>query len=189
MDVAQVWRTSFMETVHQHEHRTALSRAALLGEWTKAMTSAVTQSCQSIGWQASAKGHTLKLQPIEHGEYLALDVTAFRAGKGRWHFPIAVFELENGDENRIAYSLWKVLCVQTTLRIVICYRQFSSDIPGLVQFLHQDIIAPMDTSERQHITGETLLVIGGRDAIDQFPSGFFKWWRLNISLGQFELFR
>lgn len=32
-------------------------------------------------------------------------------------------ELENSrDSERIAYSLWKVLCVRAELRIVFCYR-------------------------------------------------------------------
>lgn len=178
-----------MEILRQNEVATALRGAALRGDWTTAMTSAVVRTCQLVGWQASAKGHPLKLQPIEHGEYLALDVTAFRAGKGRWHFPLAVFELENGDNDRIAYSLWKVMCVQASLRAVICYRRHGEEISPLVRFLHEDLIAPMSIAERQQIVGETLLIIGNRDEIEAFPSGFFKWWRLNPQLGTFEILR
>jgi predicted GTPase len=42
--------------------------------------------------------------------------------------PISVFELENSPVNDlVAYSLWKVLCVRASLRVVFCYRQDASE--------------------------------------------------------------
>ncbi|MBK9745778.1 MAG: hypothetical protein IPO91_03275 [Chloroflexi bacterium] len=189
MDIAQLWRTTFMNTLRDPDVASALRSATLRGDWTAAMTAAVVRTCEAVDWRASAKGHVLKLQPIEHGEYLALDVIAFKPSQGRWHFPLAVFELENGSDDRIAYSLWKVLCVQAALRVVIAYRQHEQEIPTLVRFLREDVLAPLSNAERQQFGGETLLIIGNREAVDAFPSGFFKWWRLNMQLGQIELFR
>ena len=65
------------------------------------------------------------------------------SGKGGWRvsrrpflfiiqFPVAIFELENcGDEDRIAYSLWKLLCVKAELRVVFCYRKRAADATPL----------------------------------------------------------
>ena len=54
-------------------------------------------------------------------EYLALDVVAFEpAGDRRWRFPIAAVELENSTEHdRVAYSLWKVLCTRASHRVLL----------------------------------------------------------------------
>ena len=80
-------------------------------------TEAVVQTCVSIGWQAEQKGSKLDTLPIQHFEYLSLDVVAFCSDPGgKWRYPFAAIELENSrDDERIAYSLWKVLCVRSEL--------------------------------------------------------------------------
>ena len=151
------------------------------------LTSVVVAACETMGWQASAKWHPLDLLPMPRSEYLAMDVMAFPAGVRRWPFPVAVFELENSHEDdRIAYSLWKVLCVRAELRVVFCYRRSPDQGAPLVRFIQDDVVKAMPLAQRIALGGETLIVVGSRDEAEMFPYGFFRWWRLNTDIGGFE---
>ena len=117
-----------METVKTHEASTTLREAAESGElkhWTEALTGIVVGTFPKMGWRGAARGHRSDLLPVPRSEYLALDVVAFEtAGDRRWRFPVGVFELENSPvDDLVAYSLWKVLCVRASLRVVFCYRR------------------------------------------------------------------
>lgn len=165
----------------------AASLAGQLGIWTKELTALVVESCQSLGWQASAKNHRLELLPEPRSEYLGMDVMVFGGGGKRWRFPLAVMELENqASADRIGYSLWKVLCVRAALRAVFCYRKDAGEVASLMNQLSRDVIASMGLTERADLEGETMVVVGSRGDADTFPYGFFHWWELNRSTGKFE---
>lgn len=184
------WQAAFWQAVQQHYNAVPLRDAALagrLGDWTQALTGVVVAACEAMGWQASAKWHPLDLLPMPRSEYLALDVMAFPAGAHRWQFPVAVFELENSrEDDRIAYSLWKVLCVRAELRVVFCYRRSFDQGASLVRFLQDQVVKAMPLAERVALAGETLIIVGSRNEAGLFPYGFFRWWRLNTDTGGFE---
>ncbi len=186
------WKGSFFQSVQRYERASLLRDAALkenLTDWTKYLTEAVVQTCRCIGWHAAARGHELDVLPIPHFEYLSLDVVAFRSDPGsNWHFPIGVMELENSqDEDRIAYSLWKLLCVRSDLRIVFCYRRHSSQGPALVSHLSQEVAKALPIEDRISLKGETCIVVGGKNDSATFPYGFFKWWQLDNNTGNFNV--
>lgn len=185
------WQEKFWETVKEQKIANALKEATLnecLGDWTEALTSAVVKTCESIGWKASAKGHKLSLLPVRRSEYLALDVMAFADGDKIWRFPTAVIELENSrDVDRIAYSLWKVLCVRAELRMVFCYRRSSEERSQLIRFLSEQVVQALDLPVRAQLEGETLVIVGSRNESETFPYGFFKWWSLDNNTGRFRL--
>ena len=180
------WQTKFLQLLHKENYSQPLQQSAQLGDWTKAMTSVVVVTCQEMGWQASAKGHSLPSMAISSSEFLALDVMAFPNNQ-QWQFPSAVMELEN-NADRVGYSLWKVLCIRVALRIVFCYCRSPSERIRTIRALRDEIIKPMPISDRIAITGETLIVVGSRDELATFPSGFFKWWKLETNTGNFEIF-
>jgi hypothetical protein len=170
--LARLWYERFMETVQRHESSTALKEAAIqgkLGKWTKALTDVVCSTCEAMGWKAAAKGNRSHLLPVSGEEYLALDVVAFEpAGDRRWRFPVAVIELENSRTNdRVAYSLWKVLCTRADLRIVFCYRRDSAEGTTLVRHLSEQVTTAMGIRERTQIGGETMLIVGSRNESDK----------------------
>ena len=183
------WRVAFLQTVQQHERARPLRDAALegrLGAWTKELTAVVVSTCRALGWQASAKGHRLELLPVSGSEYLSLDVMAFPEGKTRWRFPIAVFELENSQkDDRVAYSLWKLLTVRTDLRIVFCYRRSAAKGSALIRSLQEEVIEAMGLAGRMKLEGQTLVVVGSYDSSETFPYSFFKWWRFENNTGTF----
>jgi hypothetical protein len=141
-----------------------------------------------MGWTAAALAHQADLLPVPRSEYLALDVMAFARGSdSRWRFPVAVMELENRQElDFIAYSLWKLLCVQAELRVLFCYRRQPEEGRLLVQTLASEVVGAMSIEQRTRLDGETLVVVGSRGEVETFPYGFFKWWRLEKNTGRFE---
>ena len=114
---------------------------------------------------------------------------AFAEGPKRWLFPTVVMELENSQQaDKIAYSLWKVLCVRADLRFVFCYRKETSAAPALIQHLRQEVIDAMGLIRRVNLEGRTFVVVGSRNDAETFPFGFFRWWELNPQTGRFESF-
>jgi hypothetical protein len=188
--LAPVWYGKFMDIVQHHESSPLLKDAAIrgqLGKWTTALTGVVCSTCEVMGWKAAAKGNLSTLLPEARQEYLALDVVAFEpAGDRRWRFPIAAIELENSrEDDRVAYSLWKVLCTRAELRIVFCYRKDSTEGTTLVRHLSEQVAQAMGIRERTRIGGETMLIVGSRNESGTFPYGFFKEWRFDMNLGRF----
>lgn len=191
VDLYEKWQSSFLENVQRHRNAGQLREAAIngqTGEWTKALTSVVVTTCETMGWSASAKGHQADLLPVSRSEYLGLDVMAFNKGADQWIFPVAVMELENSrNDDHICYSLWKVLCIHAELRVVFCYRQNSDQGPALIRFLRNHVLQTLSIEDRMALKGATTVVVGSRNESATFPYGFFKWWRLDKNTGTFEL--
>lgn len=188
--LSHLWYGKFMETVQQHESAMELKEAAIsgrLGKWTSALTRVVCSACDGMGWKAAAKGHRSTLLPVAGQEYLALDVVAFEpSGDRRWRFPVAVMELENsGTDDRVAYSLWKVLCTRARLRVVFCYRKDTTQASALVRHLAEQVTTSMGIDERTKVGGETVLIVGSKNEASTFPYGFFKDWQFDVNLGRF----
>ncbi len=186
------WKEAFLRTVQHYEKASLLRAAALderLADWTACLIEAVVQTCDSLGWMSAAKGNKLHILPVPHSEYLTLDVMAFApTSSSGWIFPKAVAELENSsDEVRIAYSLWKVLCVRSDLRIVFCYRHSFADAPALVSYLGRVVVVALTIEDRLSLKGETCVVVGSRNESATFPYGFFKWWQLDKNTGNFNV--
>lgn len=191
-DLRERFRTAFFESLRIDERSHLLKQAAQiqrLGAWTRELTAVTVLTCRRLDWKASAKGHRLELLPLAKCEYLGIDVVAFPEGRKRWRFPAAVIELENSqDEDRIAYSLWKVLAVRANLRVVFCYRPTADLAPSLIKHLREEVVDAMGLTGRVKLEGQTLLVVGSRSESETFPYGYFAWWELNTNTGRFEKF-
>jgi len=188
--LASVWYGKFMDILQHHESSALLKDAAIrgqLGKWTTAITGEVCSTCEAMGWKAAAKGNRSTLLPEAREEYLALDVVAFEpAGDRRWRFPVAAIELENSrEDDRVAYSLWKVLCTRVELRIVFFYRKDAAEGSTLVRHLSEQVAQAMGIQERTRIGGETMFIVGSRNESGTFPYGFFKDWHYDMNLGRF----
>jgi hypothetical protein len=189
--IAGRWYVKFLEVLRLHENSSAFRDAALaarLMPWTSTLTKVVVATCEASGWKSAAKGHRSTLLPAARQEYLGLDVVAFeQSGDCRWRFPVAAFELENSkSDDRVAYSVWKVLCIRAHLRVVFCYRQDSSDGSKLVRHLSAELSKAMAIPERSILRGETMLIVGSRSEMGTFPYGFFKEWVFDPNLGRFK---
>jgi hypothetical protein len=187
--MAEPWYDAFMQALQRREASRPLKEAAAasrLGDWTRALTSTVVDVCQQMGWEIAAKWHQGDVLPISRSEYLALDVMAFAPTSVVWPFPVAVFELENSrQDDKVAYSLWKVLCVRAPLRVVFCYRRDVGAGSTLVGHLADTVVGSLSIEERVGLAGETLLIVGSRAEESTFPYGFFKDWVLDKNTGRF----
>ena len=189
--IASSWQSAFLKKVQRPESAQLLKDAALSGrlaDWTGLLTRVVVMSFREMGWQASARGNKLALLPIARSEYLSLDVVAFPDAEKRWRFPIAVAELENSlDDDQVAYSLWKLMCVQADLRILICYRADASKGSDLIQSLRDEVVHSMELSKRIQLAGDIIVVVGQKGDAGTFPFGYFKWWVLELNTSTFRL--
>jgi hypothetical protein len=189
--IAQSWFGTFMETVKTHEASTVLREAAengALKPWTEALTGIVVGTFERMGWRGAARGHRSDMLPVPRSEYLALDAVAFEAaGDRRWRFPVGVFELENSPvDDRVAYALWKVLCVRASLRVVFCYRHDAGQGAELMRHLAEQVVQAMEIPTRVGLGGETLVIAGSRSEAATFPYGFFKDWTLDVNTARFR---
>lgn len=188
------WWSSFCDQVACAEVGTKLKEASIdqcLSDWTRLTTEAVVRTCESMGWEATARGHRLQRLPQSASEYLALDAMAFpgreNCGDVSWPMPVAVFELENSPrDNRVAYSLWKVLNVRAPLRMVYAYRRDWEQTRVLMDHLASQVIASLALNDRKDLQGETAVVTGSRGESETFPHGYFKLWLLDTNLGKFD---
>jgi hypothetical protein len=197
-DLAARWRDAFLTALQRPENSAPLKDAALgvslgldLTAWTSRLTTVVVESCLQLGWCAAAKGFPLDLLPQAGQEYLGIDVMAFEKAPSaegrRWPFPAAVFELENSrDDDRVAYALWKVLCLRSPLRAVFAYRADWQQARGLISRLDADVVGSIPLNQRADLGGQTLVVAGSRGEGETFPWGYFKLWQLDLNLGRFE---
>ena len=192
-DSLTTWKAAFAEQIQRSVVAEDLKRAALdedLASWTTFLTAAVVRSCESLGWNAAAKWNPSKRLPERRKEYLTIDVMAFpssEATDATWPMPAAVFELENHrKDQRVAYSLWKVLCIRAGLRVVIAYRPDWERSRQLIGHLQTDVIGGLTPRERMALDGETIVVAGNRGEGETFPWGYFKFWKLDRNLGRFD---
>jgi hypothetical protein len=190
-ELSQQWRDEVFRLLRDSERAAVLREAAIGGRlktWTEAMTNVAIEAFSAMGLRAAARGHRLDLLPVHRNEYLSIDVMAFPPGETAWRFPLAVVELENSsNDDPVAYSLWKVLCVRTNLRAVFCYRKTEDEAVALVRTLRDKVIGSMQLDHRLALEGETLVVAGTHGEAGTFPYGFFKWWRLDVNTGDFRL--
>ena len=185
------WREAFLKQLERTSVSGPLKEASInsqLSAWTSNLTTAVVESCHALGWRAAGKGHKLALLPKAGQEYLGIDVMAFTAPEtDRWPFPLAAFELENSPrDDRVAYSLWKVLCLRVSLRLVFAYRPDWEQGRELVQAVCKDVVGTKSIDQRTALKGQTVLVVGNRGEGETFPWGYFKFWMFDANLGRFE---
>ena len=188
---ATTWMSQFFATLDGDRAATdelrEASLASALGRWTSSLTTVVVRTFEALGLPTAGKGHRSTVLPMKQNEYLGQDVMAFPAGSAGWQFPAAVCELENSaTDERVAYSLWKVLCVRCQLRLVFCYRAEPKASVPLVVWLGTSVVKALPLTDRTTLTGETVVVVGSRDEASTFPYGFFQAWKLNTNTGLFE---
>lgn len=189
--LAKRWQIAFFNVLNANvENAAELREASLVADlkrWTTALSTTIVRAFEEIGLVAAAKGHMGKVLPMRQQEYLGHDVMAFSPGAVGWRFPIAVCELEN-SANRVAYSMWKTLCVRAQLRVIFCYRRDANLAPALIQDLADSVLSPIPVADRTTLGGTTIVTVGSRNEAGTFPYGFFESWKLNSNTCRFERF-
>lgn len=189
-ELLAAWYTEFVEVIRTSSIGYPLRDASVAGDlkaWTSSLTKAVVLSCEKMEWKAAGKSHKPDLLPKAGQEYLSLDVMGFDPTSicGRWPMPVAAFELENDrTDDRVAYSLWKLLCVQTKLRVVFAFRPDWDTGRDSVRSIGQDVIQSLSMQQLHDLSGDTAMIFGNRGSGNYFPDGFFKCYLLDKELKQ-----
>lgn len=190
-DTDRRFREAFHQSLQGSEVGAKLKTAALerkMAAWTEGLTNLVVEICRELDWTCCAKWNANPALPAGRHEYLTLDVTAFATARKGWQLPVAALELENdASKARIAYCLWKLLSVSVGFRCLFCYREKPTQTADLLTYLREQLVASLTAAERDAVRGQTLVCVGTRSDAENFPFGFFRWWRLNLNTCSFEV--
>jgi len=109
----------------------------------------------------------------DSGEFLGIDVffidkvacSSDKVKLNPWGDPLVlpkvVVELENRDDGKyISYCLWKLLCVCSPLRVLICYQPNNEKVK-LVKRRLENVIKQVNST--QEVLGNILIIIGNEN--------------------------
>lgn len=155
-------------------------------EWTEFLGGILSKSAEKMDCYVVKRSIKDK---DESGEYLNIDGWFIKNAyyqlmdaqdKNNWDpfvLPSAVVELENSyDVKKISYCLWKILCVRSLIRILICYQPNEDKIVSLREHL-ENVIWKGDLLKG---TDGGLLLIVGNESIGNEESwakyfNVFEW--------------
>lgn len=112
----------------------------------------------------------------ESGEYLNIDGLFFDnndyndsipEGHDPRVLPSAAIELENNySQDKIAYCLWKLMCIRTPIRILICYQSNAENLTRLKNHLENVMLKGNLTKDNK---ADVIVIIGDESVADEKP--------------------
>jgi len=163
------WRKYFFKSLNSLEEPPPKDSAG----WTAFMGTVLDKVAERMGCYVARR----KRGDQYTGEHLGIDAVFFenRAGKKLGYnkyggdqlvLPRVVVELENGYIlDKIAYCLWKLLCIRSRLRVLICYQSNRQKIEALRRHL-QDCIRKGGLLAKDI---ELIILVGNESADDEIP--------------------
>jgi hypothetical protein len=98
--------------------------------WTRSIGIVMDKIGENLHCGVSRK--RVEIQNQESEEYLNIDFMFFDKrdyDSDRSVLPRTVVEHENSfDKNKIEYCLWKILCVRSPIKVLICYQRNAADV-------------------------------------------------------------
>lgn len=168
----------FDEVVRGYDENKNYSRP----EWTEFIGVALDHAAAKMSLNPTRRR---PVGNLESGENLTIDVMLF--DKAAWKklykrnsyydafiLPEAVIELENIDDKiRIAYCLWKLLCIRSALRILICYQANENKIRKLIMHL-RDVVTKGNLKKNDK--GELFIVVGNEGVAES--ESWERYWQV-----------
>lgn len=85
--------------------------------------------------------------------------------------PLVAVEMENDPKiNKIAYCLWKLLCIRATIRVLVCYQENKDDVKFLSKNLEK-IIWEKGLLKGEH--GDLYIIIGNEQKTESTWEDYF----------------
>lgn len=172
--VGKEWVEAFLESLFECREKANLDiYNETYGKWTEFMVQDVIK-----GMEKDTNCHVvcvmngdLTLKGGDSGEYLNIDAMFFnrsdyekqvywkveqKRNYDPWVLPAAIVEHENVNTGieKIAYCLWKLLCIRSQLRFLICY---GDNINKFRQYLEETI---KEGGLAEGLKGELFVIIG-----------------------------
>lgn len=147
--MGSTWLKRFFRTLERAEYPENPWNAS---QWTRFLGDAVDRVSRQMKCRAAMRRATTRGDE-RSGEYLNIDAIyfdgdaydaqskAYAAGYDPFVIPRVLVELENAaDDDRVAYSLWKLLCVRAPLRVLISHRPRCQGVEKLREHLDAVIL-------------------------------------------------
>jgi len=175
---SKIWLDIFFQSLKKFEEESNIDGDA---EWTALMMKVMNDMGSKMNYRVVSRHSESKL---DSGEYLGIDVMFLDKTKysptremGVWDpfiLPSAVVEHENDySHEKIAYDLWKIACIRTELKVLICYQAGWEQVDSLRKGLENIIISNGLMSKDN---GELLVIIGdGKEGDKKWAAGTPDW--------------
>jgi len=156
---AKVWLESFFKHLNEINDK-ELDDKLTFGRWTKIVAQAMDKIGEDLYCGVAGRKSEASQQE-ESEEYLGIDFMFFNKkdfDEDKSVLPCAVVEHENNpSKEKIEYCLWKILCVRSALRVLICYQSNANQIEALMRDLEYAI---REGSLMKGDDGDLLVIIG-----------------------------
>jgi hypothetical protein len=135
----KLWIESFVKVmIDRGDKGDGSTRAS----WTQEMGHIMDKVGKELGC-AVVRRRPDVLDKNESGEYLNIDFMFFNIkdyDEGKRILPKVAVEHENNrNKKKIEYCLWKILCIRSPIRVLICYQSNADKVTKLRQHL-EDVI-------------------------------------------------
>jgi hypothetical protein len=157
---ARLWLKHFEEALLAGRQKYTANKKWEDPEWTTFMREIMEEVAGKINCRL------VQLRPGDKqyysGEYFNLDAVFFDDAeyvndKDPLVLPSAVVELENNwDKDKIAYCLWKLLCIRSPIRVLVCYQESAKKVEDLKNHLESVV---WRGSLMKGIDGDLLVII------------------------------
>jgi len=144
-------------------------------DWTAGMMTILDK----VGKELACEVIRIKPEAInkeDSGEYLTIDVMFFDEKESdEYILPRVVIEHENMENiDKIKYCLWKILCVRSPVRVLICYQDGEEKVEILRKHLENII---WKGSLMKGDSGDLIVLIGNEIETDYWGEYFktFEW--------------
>lgn len=169
----KLWLDHMVSAIQSERQRYPATMEWSDRKWTDFMQRVVDRTADDMNCYVA---HLRPGDPERSGEYLNIDAIFFNQANykpdhdySKWDpfvLPKAIVELENSyDFGKISYCLWKILCVRSPIRALVCYQNGSQKVLDLKHCL-EDVI--LQGSLMKGADGDLLVIIGddstGKDA-------------------------
>lgn len=159
----RLWLETFIEVLKESEDKLDDSTDE---KWTESMGLVMHKVGEKLHCGVYEKDQ--KPQTGRKAEYLGIDFMFFyKSEEDKWVLPIAIIEHENDfDQEKIEYSLWKILCVRSPVKALICYQSDTNNVALLRQHL-EDVIWKGNLMRGSD--GDLMVIIGDESVIKKDP--------------------
>ena len=181
----KLWLNNFTSVMSSEIQECPEEKAFAEPEWTEFMTSVM----DGIGKKMNCYvAHRRPRERKQSGEYLNIDAffidqaayerqseKSKKGGYDPFVLPRAVAELENDfDHNQIAFCLWKIVCVRSPIRALICYQEDSKKILKLKRHLEEVVLQEKLMKDDK---GSLFIIIGDESKTKEKKAGKYTWRR------------
>lgn len=189
---AKVWLESFFKHLNEIDDK-ELEDELTSGKWTEIVLKVMDKIGEDLYCGVSGRKSDTSGQE-ESEEYLGIDFMFFDKkdyNEETSVLPRVVVEHENNpSKKKIEYCLWKILCVRSLLRVLICYQPNANKIESLTRYLE---VGVWEGNLIKGDNGDLLIIIGDQSLenkrdlewdeyfqVFEWRSDSFKVWKMVI---------